>query len=346
MCMLLQRSAGSPIRASRGRHVFLSNARLEHTVSAHSVSGQMPKIRYIGPTIWTLAAASTFYLGFAAYDVYRDAQNVKKRRRLSSSPVTWEDLHAGKSTALLREMFSRQARDPLSLDELRSPAAVVKYWNQLLDPEKLIWGVMGLNTGLFALGSLSSRVAASLYHVPAWSRNYTFLTSTFGHVGIFHLALNMYGLYNFGPPVAMSKSFEGNGSHLAAFYLSSGVMTSLAYHMSAGWPSPRLRMTPGLGASGAVLALVGAFAMEYPENRIGIIFLPFTFIPAQDALAALALFETYGLFIGIKSLPFAHAAHLAGIAIGSAYVYFDGKTKLWKRVRKIAFKQMRALGML
>ena len=303
-------------------------------------------MRYLGPVIWTVTATGTFYLGFAAYDVYQDVQNTKKRRTFVETPVTWEDIQKGKSTAMLRNVFARQARGSPTLDELMSPTALMAYWNVLMGPEKLLWGAIGLNNGLFALSNLSPRVAMNLQHIPAWTRNFTLLTSTFGHAGLFHLGLNMYALYNFAMPVAASKTFEGSGSHLAAFYLSSGVMGSLAYHMSAGWPSPRLRLTPGLGASGAVLALLGAFAMDYPEAKIGVIFLPFTFIPAQQALVGIAVFETYGLFVGFKTLPFAHAAHLAGIAIGSAYVYFDGPKKVWKPARKMAFKQMKVLGII
>ena len=306
----------------------------------------MPGMRYLGPTLWALGAVGTFYLGFAAWDVYGDVKAVRDRRRLGGGPVAWEDIQVGKRTAMLRDIFARQTQEPPSLDDLRSPRALIRHWNSLLSSEKLVWGAIGLNAGLYGLSSLSPKFATYFMHVPALSRNYTLLSSTFGHVGSLHLAFNMYALYNFTPPVATSKTFEGNARHLAAFYLSSGVLASLGYHLSAGWPSPRFRLAPGLGASGAVFALIGAFAMEYPQHQIGILFLPFTYIPAQQALAAVAAVETYGLFIGIKWLPFAHAAHLAGMAVGTAYIYFDGKNRLWNPARKVAFQQLRAIGLV
>ena len=321
----------------QGYATNLGNAsRSEHTP---------PPMRYLSPTLWTVTAVGTFYIGCAAYDVYQDAQTAKKRPFHADSHVTWQDVEAGKRTAFLRDTFASQARDPPSLDELSSPTAISAYLNRVSGPEKLKWAAMGLNSGLFALGTLSSRVAYQLCHIPALSRNYTLLTSTFGHVGLLHLMMNMYGLYNFMPPVANSRTFEGSGSHLAAFYLSSGVVASLAYHMSAGWPSPALRFSPGLGASGVVYAFLGAFGLQYPEAHVGIILLPFSF-PARDALVGLVAFEAYGLFRGYKRLHFAHAAHLGGLAVGAAYVVFDGKNRLWKPARKFAFNQMQMLGII
>ena len=306
---------------------------------------EYPAMRYLTPTLWTFTAVGTFYIGFAAYDVYQDAQTARKRPFHGDSHVTWQEVEAGKRTAFLRDTFVAQTRDPPSLDELSSPTAISAYLSRLSGSEKLKWGAMGLNSGLFALGTLSSRVAYQLCHIPSMNRNYTLLTSTFGHAGLLHLMMNMYGLYNFMPPVANSRTFEGSGSHLAAFYLSSGVVASLAYHLSAGWPSPALRLSPGLGASGVVYAFLGAFGMQYPEAHVGIILLPFSF-PARDALAALVAFEAYGLFRGFRNLHFAHGAHLGGLAVGVAYVAFDGKNRLWKPARKFAFKQMQMLGII
>lgn len=307
-----------------------------------------PRIRYLRPTLWTFAVAGTFYLGFAAYDVYNDVRKLKTRRRRSfvEAPITWEDVQAGKSTSMIRDVFSRQARDPITLEDFRHPSTLPALWNQFLGPEKLMYGAIALNTSLYGLSQLFPRFALSLMHVPAVSRNYTLLTSTFGHASLLHLGLNMYGLYNFAFPVAASKSFQGSGAHLGAFYLSSGVFAALAYHVTAGWPARHLRLTPGLGASGAILALVGAFAMEYPQAKIGIIFLPFLSLPAQELLAAFAAFEAYGLFVGIRSIRFAHAAHLAGMAIGAGYVYLDGRNRLWNPARKVAFQQMQATGII
>ncbi len=89
---------------------------------------------------------------------------------------------------------------------------------------------------------------------------------------------------------------------------------------------------------------MGAWALSYPDQRLGIIFLPGS-LPATDALACWAMFETYGLLVGFRSLPLGHAAHLAGLGVGAAYVYFDGQKRVWQPVRRFMFRQMRWLRM-
>ena len=78
--------------------------------------------------------------------------------------------------------------------------------------------------------------------------------------------------------------------------------------------------------------------MSYPDAGIGIIFLPFAF-PAQQALAAAAAFELYGTIYGTR-LGLAHVSHLAGLATGAAYVYFDLYSKVWMPL-KVGMYQMR-----
>ena len=77
---------------------------------AQSAKPGLPPVRVLGPTLWALSAAGLFYVGFAAHEVSHDVENVKRRRIYASSFITWEDVEAGKSTAMLREMFSRHSR--------------------------------------------------------------------------------------------------------------------------------------------------------------------------------------------------------------------------------------------
>lgn len=289
----------------------------------------LPPVRVGGPVLWCLAVAGSIYVGLAAYEVRRDVDDFKQGRLgwvSKSSPDTYADLDAAKAFAARRRNSHPQER-------------------VFTEPEKIIFGTIGFNTGVFGVSSVAPALGLHFSHLPIGNANYTLFTSMFGHAGLWHLGLNMYGLYNFGPPVARTRTFENSGSHFAAFYLASGVLASLAHHLSSVWPSPADRFKRGLGASGAIMALLGAFAMSYPDAGIGIILIPGS-LPAQQALGILAAFETYGLFVGFKSLPFAHSAHLAGLAIGSAYVYFDGKSNMWKPTRRFAFNQMRRLKMV
>jgi rhomboid-like protein len=91
------------------------------------------------------------------------------------------------------------------------------------------------------------------------------------------------------------------------------------------------------------MAILGAWAMNYPEGRIGIILIPGS-LPAEQALLALLAFETWGTFIGYGGfLRLGHGAHLGGLLAGAGYVMYDGKNRLWQPTRKFAFKQMQRL---
>lgn len=120
-------------------------------------------------------------------------------------------------------------------------------------------------------------------------------------------------------------------------------MSSLAAQIEALRPSKRL--TAGQGASGAIMALISVFAMSYPNAQIGIMFLPGS-VDAQQALGLIAAFETYGVIFGIPFLRLGHSVHLAGLAIGAAYIYFDGKGRIWKATKRVAFNQMRRVNMV
>jgi rhomboid-like protein len=298
---------------------------------------QYPPIRYRSPITWSLAAVVAIYFGCATYEV---RQNIGKLETPLSVNTAWEEVERARVSSVVRQHIARQSRGEPSIGDLRSPNAIVETWNHLLSPEKFMWSVIGLNTGLFGLATYSPHVQLALEHVPALNKNWTLFGSMFGHVNLFHLGFNMYALHSFTQPVAMSPTFEVSGSHLTAFYLSAGVLSSLAHHLASGWPQRHMRRIPCLGASGAIFAMLGAFAMSYPDAGVGIILLPFT-VPASQAIIGMAAIDLYGLFIGIRFLPFAHAAHLAGLACGSAYVYFNGRDNIWGPMRRLAFRILR-----
>jgi membrane associated rhomboid family serine protease len=83
------------------------------------------------------------------------------------------------------------------------------------------------------------------------------ITAAFLHGGFLHLALNMYALYLFGPPL---EAALGRARFLALYLLSALGGSALSYAFSA--PNQ-----PSLGASGAVFGLLGAFFVV--NRRLG-----------------------------------------------------------------------------
>jgi len=97
------------------------------------------------------------------------------------------------------------------------------------------------------------------------------ITNTFMHGGWLHLIFNMWTLWIFGP--AMEARFGRLG--FAVLYLVGGTVASFT-HLLANFDSP----APALGASGAIAAVLAAYAVIYPRERVLLIVpLGFIFIP-------------------------------------------------------------------
>ncbi|ETS76580.1 hypothetical protein PFICI_11967 [Pestalotiopsis fici W106-1] len=291
-----------------------------------------PKVPILKPVVWCVTAIGTIYFGLAAFEVRREIKNYTKYG-FNSKPDSYDALFAA-SYSRKHQQSHRQAVSVSPFD----------LWSNLSETQKVILANIALNTGIYAATSVSGPHTRWYFsHIPITGRNYTMLTSMFGHLSGMHLLFNMYCLYSFGPALARTSTFQDSAPHLAAFYLSAGILSSLAAQIEARVPSRRFWR--GSGASGAIMAFVGAFGMSFPHAQIGIIFVPGS-VDAQLALSLMAAFETYGLIFGIPYLRWGHSVHLAGLAIGAAYAHFDGNGKIWDATKRTAFNQMRRVGMV
>lgn len=104
----------------------------------------------------------------------------------------------------------------------------------------------------------------------------TLLTSIFMHAGFLHIIGNMIYLWAFGPPIEQAMGWL----RFLLFHLS-GRLVAMFAQVTAD-PFPHI---PCLGASGAIAAVMGAFIMIFPGDRIRtlvffLIFLGVTYIPA------------------------------------------------------------------
>ncbi|KAI1303505.1 hypothetical protein F5Y03DRAFT_187255 [Xylaria venustula] len=292
-------------------------------------------IPLLRPVIWSVGACSTIYLASAAYEVYQDAQRAQAKgsRWGRSKPIqTFEELE---------HLSGREPTNSL-LHSARRPAASER--SEFSDSERLTVGIMGAAAGVHVAYNIMPAMKPHFVHTPALSSNYTLLTSVFGHGGLVHLGLNLYGMYHFVPSAADSPTFRGSNAHLTAFYLSAGILSSLAQHVTAIWPQRNVTMS-SLGASGALFALFGIVGVAYPNTQIGIIFLPGS-LPIGEAMACLALFDAVGIFVRYPGVHLGHAAHLGGLALGVGYAKYGGDKRIWRPGRKLMFNAMRSLRLL
>ncbi|MFW6004111.1 MAG: rhomboid family intramembrane serine protease [Halodesulfurarchaeum sp.] len=142
---------------------------------------------------------------------------------------------------------------------------------------------------------------------------YPWFTSIFSHspYGFMHILFNSIVLYFFGPLVERkvgSKNF-------ALLFVGSGVVAGLAQVLVAAAMGGA---APVLGASGAIMALMGVLTVLNPNLRIYIYF-----ILPMPLWVATALFAAYSVFMsslgGIGAGGVAQLAHLAGLGIGLLY---------------------------
>ncbi|KAI0201989.1 hypothetical protein F4808DRAFT_459374 [Astrocystis sublimbata] len=314
---------------ARANPIGLLVAKPRQLRRAFGTADSPPRVRLLSPALWSIAACSTIYLGSATYEVYQDAQRAKRRGERGwpqadhSSPLTFEELQ---SPALDR--FPRPSHELSSFD----------------DPGDVTKTTMAVTAALHLASSLVPSMQYHFLHIPAMSPNYTLLTSVFSHTGLIHLGVNMYGMYMFMPAAAASASLGWSGPHLAAFFTSAGILSSLAHHATAVWPG-RSAYTASLGASGALFAMLGVVGISFPNTQLGLLFVPGS-LPIGEAMVCLALFDAIGMFYKYPFLNLGHAAHLSGLMLGVAYAKANGGKKVWRPGRRVAFTAMRSLGVI
>lgn len=151
----------------------------------------------------------------------------------------------------------------------------------------------------------------------------TILTAMFMHGSWSHIIGNMVFLWAFGPEI---EDAMGRGRYLV-FYLLGGLIATLAQIAA----SPHSTV-PNLGASGAIAAVMGAFIVTYPRDRIKSLLLIFIFVKVTFIPAALLIgfwFLTQLIHAGqvaqVQTGGVAYLAHVGGFIFGAiAARWFEG----------------------
>jgi membrane associated rhomboid family serine protease len=158
----------------------------------------------------------------------------------------------------------------------------------------------------------------------------TILTAMFMHGSWSHIIGNMVFLWAFGPEI---EDAMGRGRYLA-FYLLGGLVAMLAQVAA----SPHSTV-PNLGASGAIAAVMGAFIVTYPRDRIKsllliFIFVKVTFIPAALLIGVWFLTQLIhaGQVAQVQTGGVAYLAHIGGFIFGAI-------TARWFEVSQVALQE-------
>ena len=143
----------------------------------------------------------------------------------------------------------------------------------------------------------------------------TILTAMFMHGSWSHIIGNMIFLWAFSPEI---EDAMGRGRYLV-FYIVGGVVAMLAQVLA----NPNSSV-PNLGASGAIAAVMGAFLVTYPRDRIKailiiLLFVRITFIPAFLLIGFWFLTQLVdaGAVAQVQTGGVAYLAHIGGFIFGA-----------------------------
>ena len=143
----------------------------------------------------------------------------------------------------------------------------------------------------------------------------TILTAMFMHGSWSHIIGNMIFLWAFAPEL---EDAMGRGRYVI-FYLLGGIVAMVAQIVAD--PGSRV---PNLGASGAIAAVMGAFIVTYPRDRIKsvlfiLIFVRITFIPAALLIGFWFVTQLIdaGTVAHAQTGGVAYLAHVGGFIFGA-----------------------------
>ncbi|MCC7084149.1 MAG: rhomboid family intramembrane serine protease [Pirellulales bacterium] len=153
------------------------------------------------------------------------------------------------------------------------------------------------------------------------------VTCMFMHGGWMHLIGNMWFLLLFGNNV---EDRLGHGVY-AGFYFLGGFSATIAH-----WAFDPTSPTPIVGASGAIAAVLGGYAVAFPHARIKTLVFLIMFVTIVELPAYVFLVFWFGiqLFQGLGILPqflgggggsaagVAWWAHVGGFLAGAAMMYY------------------------
>ena len=168
-----------------------------------------------------------------------------------------------------------------------------------------------LNIVFFVLQMVLGRIFTNAFILISGdiiTRPWILITHMFLHGSPYHLLFNMYVLFLFGP---LLENRIGTKRFFLIYFLS-GIIAAIA--SSLIYPFIFNEPFIALGASGAIMGMLGVIIILMPDLRV----LFFFVVPMQLWMAAiiLALIDVFGIFY---PMGIANIAHLVGMGCGLLY---------------------------
>ncbi len=173
--------------------------------------------------------------------------------------------------------------------------------------------LIGLNLAVFMINMIMPKTMYYLAMIPSFVLHgyvWQFMTYMFVHSGITHIAFNMLALFFFGQAIERQMGSR----EFLLFYLVTGTLAGIFSFVIYYLNGTNIVL---LGASGAIYAVLLAYAVYYPDSRIYI----FGIIPMKATTLVIVYtgIEVVSQMGNFRS-GVAHLTHLAGF--GFAFLYF------------------------
>ncbi|XP_077371216.1 presenilin-associated rhomboid-like protein A, mitochondrial isoform X3 [Festucalex cinctus] len=254
----------------------------------------------------------------------RDKEESEKLLRGSTDMAYWHDWWSQLT------LFQRQVILFMSVAD--------HFWSGLTEGQKTVTGIIVANVVVLCCWRIpamqTSMMKYFISNPAAKSQCLPMVLSSFSHYSLVHLLANMYVLWTFSSGIDWLLGRE----QFLAVYMSAGVISSMFSYICKTTSG---RIFPSLGASGAIMAVVGAVCSRLPEAKLSIIFLPMVTFTMGTVLKVVVATDAAGLLLGWRT--FDHASHLGGALFGVWYGAYghqliwskrDSVVKMWQRIRR------------
>ncbi|XP_077371225.1 presenilin-associated rhomboid-like protein A, mitochondrial isoform X4 [Festucalex cinctus] len=309
------------------------NISLPERPQGTTLSPHGPKPKLHKPLMFTVgftgcsfgAAAILQYENFKSrVRTLRDKEESEKLLRGSTDMAYWHDWWSQLT------LFQRQVILFMSVAD--------HFWSGLTEGQKTVTGIIVANVVVLCCWRIpamqTSMMKYFISNPAAKSQCLPMVLSSFSHYSLVHLLANMYVLWTFSSGIDWLLGRE----QFLAVYMSAGVISSMFSYICKTTSG---RIFPSLGASGAIMAVVGAVCSRLPEAKLSIIFLPMVTFTMGTVLKVVVATDAAGLLLGWRT--FDHASHLGGALFGVWYGAYghqliwskrDSVVKMWQRIRR------------
>ncbi len=220
--------------------------------------------------------------------------------------------------------------------------------NNIAKDSPVVFNLVVINVLVFAAQKLIGNAVSdtiALYPVNSdLFKPYQLVTHMFAHSpnNIMHIVFNMLTLWMFG---TILERFWGSKKFLI-FYLICGIVAAITHltmeYLRADDASritqemineflkeneniPKYYLGGAMGASGAVMGVMAAFAYVFPNTQLYMMFIPIP-VKAKIAVPIMIAIDLFGGFANISGDNVAHFAHLGGALAGFLLVLYWNKT--------------------